>query len=226
MQRYQSALYWLSYLAARRRHDRNRVIGSKRGSCGGAIQRPEKRETSMRWLTRMASLAVACIWLPACASLGTAAPTATPVSVSRGCAHFQRHQYEVCYAYVVNDTFLARVPYYEFGRDPSLGLAALTRLESRFYGPARSSIIRQARGWPRHVDVSAPQIRIVGRVSVSANLATATLHTVETWLVRAESGRVLFAVKDARLTITLHRTPTMLCLAGHCLHKWVVVLIR
>ena len=180
----------------------------------------------------MAGLAVACIWLSSCGSLGTASPQARPVSVSRGCAHFQRHQYEVCYAYVVNDTVLARVPYYEFGRDPALGPAALTRLDSRFYGPARWSIIRQARGWPRHVDVSAPQIRIIGRVSVSANLATATLHTVETWLVRAESGpggkpgRVLFAEKDAHLTITLHRTPTMLCLGGHCLHKWVVVRIR
>jgi len=178
----------------------------------------------------MAGLAVACIWLSSCGSLATA-PQA-PVSVSRGCAHFQRHQYEVCYAYVVNDTVLARVPYYEFGRDPTLGPAALTRLESRFYGPARWSIIRQARGWPRHVDVSAPQIHIIGQVSVSANLATATLHTVETWLVRAESGpggkpgRVLFAEKDAHLTITLQRTPTMLCLTGHCLHKWVVVLIR
>jgi hypothetical protein len=180
----------------------------------------------------MAGLAVGCIWLSSCGSLGSPATQAKPVSVSSGCAHFQRHQYEVCYAYLVNDTILARVPYYEFGRDPTLGPAALTRLESRFYGSARWSIIRQAREWPRHVDVSAPEIRIVGPVSVSANLATATLHTVETWLVRAESGlpgkpgRVLFTEKDARLTIPLHRTPTMLCLAGHCLHKWVVVLIR
>ena len=180
----------------------------------------------------MAGLAAGCVWLSSCASLGTAAPQAPPVAVSRGCAHFQRHQYEVCYAYVVNDTILARVPYYQFGRDPTLGPPALTRLESRFYGPAARSIILQTRGWPRHVDVSAPQIRIVGRVVVSANLATATLHTVETWLVRAESGpggkpgRVLFAEKDAQLTITLHRTATMLCLAGHCLHKWVVVRIR
>src|SRR5262245_24783188 len=142
----------------------------------------------MRRLTRMAGLAAACIWLSSCGSLGTAAPEAPPVSVSRGCAHLQRHQYEVCYAYVVNDTFLARVPYSAFGPDPTVRPSALTRLKSRFYGPARWSIIRQARGWPRHVDVSAPQIRIIGRVAVSANLATATLHTVETWLVRAESG--------------------------------------
>lgn len=185
----------------------------------------------MRRLTRMVWLAALCLGLQSCASLGTGSG-APPVSVSRGCAHFQRHQYEVCYAYVVNDTFLARVPYYKAGRDPTLGPPALTRLKSRFYGSARRSIIRQAKGWPRHVEVSAPRIRIIGRVVVSANLATATLHTVETWLVRAAAGpggrpgKVLFAEKSKHLAITLHRTPTMLCVAGHCLHKWVVVRIR
>ena len=85
---------------------------------------------------------------------------------------------------------------------------------------------------PLHVDLSAPHLRIVGRVAVSANLATATLHTVETWLLCTESasggnpGRALFAEKNRHVTITLRRTPTMLCLAGHFLHKWVVVRIR
>ena len=79
--------------------------------------------------------------------------------------------------------------------------------------------------------MSVPSIRIVGAVTVSANLATATIHTIETWLVRAEPhgnqpGRVLFAETNARHTISLDRTPTILCLAGHCLHKWVVVQIR
>jgi len=152
--------------------------------------------------------------------------------VSRGCAHLQRHQYEVCYAYVVNDTWLARVPYYKFGRDAVLGRSALTRLKSRYYGPAQRFIIGQTSGWPRHVDVPAPRIRIVGQVAVSANLATATLHTIETWLVRVKSssggklGQALFAETSVHHTITLDRTPTMLCLGGHCLHKWVVVRIR
>ena len=186
--------------------------------------------TMMR-LTRMACLAALCLGLQSCASLGNGSET-PPVSVSRGCAHFQRHQYEVCYAYLVNDTFLARVPYYQDGRDPTSGPPALTRLKSRFYGPARRSIIRQTKGWPRHVEVSAPRIRITGPVTVSASLATATLHTVETWLVRAAAGssgtpgKVLFAEKNKHLAITVHRTPTMLCVAGHCLHKWVVVRIR
>jgi hypothetical protein len=62
-------------------------------------------------------------------------------------------------------------------------------------------------------------------------LATATITTIETWLVRAKRaagspGRVLLAETDARHTIWLDRTPTILCLAGHCLHKWVVVQIR
>jgi hypothetical protein len=178
-------------------------------------------------------VAAACIITAGCASVPAApqpGPDATPVA-SRGCGHLARDQFEVCYAYVVDDSLLARVPYYEVGRQPVLGPLALTRLESRYYGAARRLIIAQTKGWPRQVEVSAPSIEIVGPVRVSANLSTATITTIETWLVRAEptggsSGRVLLAETDARHTIWLDRTPTILCVAGHCLHKWVVVQIR
>jgi hypothetical protein len=173
-------------------------------------------------------IAAGCSGLPALPMPGS---DSTPL-VSQGCEHFSRHQYEVCYAYLVNDSLLARVPYYEVGRQPVLGPLALTRFKSRYYGTARRFIIDQTKGWPRQVDVSVPRIRIVGQVRVSASLATATIHTIETWLVRAEpragskSGRVLLAETNARHTISLDRTPTILCAFGHCLHKWVVVRIR
>ena len=180
-----------------------------------------------------AVITIACMVVAACSSspVLSVPGSNTSLSVSRGCEHLSRHQYEVCYAYLVNDSLLARVPYYEVGRQPVLGPAALTRLNSRYYGAARRLIIDQTNSWPRHVDVSVPSIRIVGAVMVSANLATATIHTIETWLVRAEPhgnkpGRVLFAETNARHTISLDRTPTILCLAGHCLHKWVVVRIQ
>ena len=188
-------------------------------------------------MTRLVHLAVimaACLIAAACASgpvLSVPGPDTSSL-LSRGCEHFSRHQYEVCYAYLVNDSLLARVPYYEVGRQPVLGSPALARLKSRYYGPAQRLLIGQTKGWPSHVDVSPPRIQIIGPVSVSANLATATIHTIETWIVRAEppagskAGRVLFAETDAHHTITLDRTPTILCLAGHCLHKWVVVQIR
>ena len=188
----------------------------------------------MKELLRPAVITVACLTAVACSSgpvLPAPGPDATS-PVSRGCEHLSRHQYEVCYAYLVNDSLLARVPYYQVGRQPVLGPLALTRLKSRYYGPARRFIIGQTKGWPRHVDVSVPRIRIVGPVRVSANLATATITTIETWRVLAEPpagskpGRVLFAETNARHTVTLDRTPTILCLAGHCLHKWVVVRIR
>ena len=187
----------------------------------------------MNRLLRLAVVGAASMIAAGCSS-GLVTPSHRPDTsslVSRGCEHFSRHQYEVCYAYLVNDSLLARVPYYEVGRQPVLGPAALTRLKSRYYGATRRLIIDQTNSWPRYVDVSVPSIRIVGAVMVSANLATATIHTIETWLVRAEPhgnkpGRVLFAETNARHTISLDRTPTILCLAGHCLHKWVVVRIQ
>src|SRR5260370_22336597 len=142
----------------------------------------------------MCTIAVACAIVPVLRESGAS----TPSVVSRGCEHVSRHQYEVCYAYIANDSLLARVPYYQVGRKPVLGALALTRLESRYYGQARRFLIEQTKRWPRRVDVSVPAIRIVGPVTVSANLGTATITTVETWLVRAEpraggpSGRVFF----------------------------------
>jgi hypothetical protein len=187
----------------------------------------------MTRLLGAAVVAVACMITAACTSVPVLATSGSDTSslVSRGCEHLSRDQFEVCYAYLVDDSLLARVPYYELGRQPVLGPLALTRLESRYYGAARRLLIAQTKGWPRRVDVSLPSIRIVGPVRVSANLTTASISTIETWLVRAEAaagtaGRVLFAETDARHTIWLDRTPTILCLAGHCLHKWVVVRIR
>jgi hypothetical protein len=188
----------------------------------------------MTGLLRGLVIGVACLTAVACTD-GQALPGPDRDSVSvvsRGCAHFSRHQYEVCYAYLVNDSLLGRVPFYEAGREPALRRLALTRLKSRYYGPARRLVIRQTRHWPRQVDVAVPFIRIVGAVRVSAHLRWATIHTIETWLVRAEpradgkAERVLFAQPNMRHTILLERTPTMLCQFGHCLHKWVVVRIR
>jgi hypothetical protein len=112
----------------------------------------------MRPLRPALAIAAFAILVTACSSNAVLpSPGPGPASaVSRGCAHLSRHQYEVCYAYLV---------------------------------------------------------------------------TVETWLVRTEPanggkpGRVLFAETNARHTVILDRTPTMLCVAGHCLHKWVVVRI-
>lgn len=188
----------------------------------------------VRGLLRGLVIGVTCLSAAACAS-GRVLPGPDRHSesvISRGCAHFSRHQYEVCYAYLVNDSLLGRLPFYQASRDPALRRLALTRLESRYYGSARRMLIRQVRRWPRHVDVAVPFIRIVGPVRVSAHLRTATIHTIETWLVRAErrgdgrAGRVVFAERNVRHTILLERTPTMLCLLGHCLHKWVVLQIR
>ena len=94
--------------------------------------------TTTSLMTRLSGpvvVAAACMITAACASVPVlpASGSDRPSVVSRGCEHLSRHQYEVCYAYLVNDSLLARVPYYQVGRQPVLGPLALTRLESRYY---------------------------------------------------------------------------------------------
>jgi hypothetical protein len=115
----------------------------------------------MTRLLGLAMAAVMCTIAAACASVPVLpeSGSSTPSVGSRGCEHVSRHQYEVCYAYVVNDSLPARVPYYQVGRQPVLGPLALTRLESRYYGQARRFLIEQTKRWPRRVDVSVPAIR-------------------------------------------------------------------
>jgi len=165
---------------------------------------------------------------------GTSAPPSTvggsgPSAIdaarasAKVCLHVDRHQYEVCTAYVANASYLARLPFYKFGRSADADLARTFRehLESRYTGAARSLVERQTAGWPgpSQLDVFLPTIRI-DSVSVAANLSTARLTTHETWLVRTEGGRTLFAERDVAHVITLARVPALV------LHKWVVTAIR
>ena len=166
-------------------------------------------------------LLVICALLASCSSQGSA--TGNQTEVSKDCAKFDRHQYEVCFAYVVNDTLLSRVPFYKVGRNPDLGPATKVRFESKYYGTARRMIETQAAAWPVKVEVKAPEITIVGGPHVNANLSSATISTVESWRVTTKSGRVLFAARGVHYTVTLRRVPTVLCISGgSCLHKWVV----
>jgi len=165
---------------------------------------------------------------------GTSAPPSTvggsgPSAVdaarasAKVCLHVDRHQYEVCTAYVANASYLARLPFYKFGRgsDASVARTFKEHLESRYTGAARSRLERQTASWPgpTHLDVFLPTIRI-DSITVAADLSTARLTTHETWLVRTESGQTLFSERNAAHVITLARVP------GLVLHKWVVTAIQ
>ncbi len=142
---------------------------------------------------------------------------------ARVCLHADRHQYEVCTAYVANASYLARLPFYKLGHSSSSDLARTFRgrLESRYTGAARAQLERQTASWPgpSQLDVFLPSIRI-DSVTVAADLSTARLTTHETWLVRVEGGRTLFAESNAAHVISLARVPSVV------LHKWVVTAIR
>jgi hypothetical protein len=158
-------------------------------------------------------------------TLGPTGPSAKDATrtATHSCLQVTRHQYEVCVAYVANASYLARLPFYKFGRSPNADLAHTSRqrLESRYTGAARAQIERQTSTWPAsgQVDVFLPSIHI-DAVRVAADLSTATLTTHETWLVRTQGGATLFSERNAPHTITLARVP------GVVLHKWVVTAIR
>src|SRR5260221_9796230 len=106
----------------------------------------------------MCTIAVACASVPVLPESGSS----TPSVVSRGCEHVSRHQYEVCYAYIANDSLLARVPYYQVGRQPVLGPLALTRLETRYYGQARRFLFAHTKRVAPPADVSVAPTPKVG----------------------------------------------------------------
>jgi hypothetical protein len=163
--------------------------------------------------------------VPPASTLGPTGPSAKDAArtATHSCLHISRHQYEVCVAYAANASYLARLPFYKFGRSTNADLARTSRqhLESRYTGAARAQIERQTAGWPSpgELDVYLPSIRI-DSVTVAADLSTAILTTHETWLVRTERGTTLFSERNTPHTIALARVPGLL------LHKWIVTAIR
>jgi hypothetical protein len=177
------------------------------------------------------------------AASAPAAPSATAevstqidssTAAQAACARFSQHEYEVCFAYLVNDTLLARVPFYQGSRSQApgyyhailegcvgqtLGEAAKCRLWSRYYDPARAALEQQVAGWPGDVDVDFPRVSIVA-VQSDLGTNTAIIQTQETWRVTAADGTVLFAENNQPHTITLRRVQ------GLALHKWVVISIK
>jgi hypothetical protein len=153
-------------------------------------------------------------------------------ALGNSCAHIDKHQFEICYAYVVNNTYLARLPFYKFGRSGSDFFA--DKLKARYQNPALGEIAQQAKGWPGAVgiDVYFPTVRIDELTIVksgSGELTSAKLYTHESWLVRSENGgRVWFSENNQAHTITLKRVPDdRFTIGGHVyLHKWVVTNIQ
>lgn len=138
------------------------------------------------------------------------------------CVHYTNHVYEVCYAYAVNSSLLALVPYYKYASSPNPATSKLAaeHLNKRYYGDAYTTIQNRVASWPAGTkDVATPQIRII---SVNSSLAssTATLVTQESWLVTDKNDRVIYRETNQRHVITMQRVKS------YILHKWVVTDIR
>jgi hypothetical protein len=138
--------------------------------------------------------------------------------INNSCHQYSNHQYEVCFAYIYNSSLTDLVPYYKYVHSSSNSLARYVsyRLGSRYVGLANQTIASRVAYWPPgNFEVSTPSIRIL---AVHANLAanTATLHTMETWKVTTQAGRVVYTETDTPHTINMKRVPS------YVLHKWVV----
>jgi hypothetical protein len=166
----------------------------------------------------MSKLAVAAAVLAVALAAVQAAQTRSGGTTS-ACAHYTGHVYEVCFAYIFNDSSLALRNYYRLVHSPDRQKAQDARedLLYRFRGDAMRQIVRRAGKWPAGVnDVSIPKITIV---SAKASLASnrALLATRESWQVTAANGRVLFVQSSQPRRVTMCR------IQGKLLHIWVVV---
>jgi hypothetical protein len=160
------------------------------------------------------------------ASLAAAAVAVAPAPAAAAspCASVADRRLEVCTAYVVNATYLARVPFYIASgvENPALVRLARYRLESRYQGAALAAIEAQVAAWPPgDVDVEPPRISIAS-VTVGPRAKRAVLRTRETWLVRKRDEATgamttVFQETDAPHDVVMARVP------GLILHKWVVV---
>jgi hypothetical protein len=149
-----------------------------------------------------------------------------PAAASEACASLSSRRLEVCTAYVVNSTLLARVPFYIASGIENRAIVRLARyrLESRYEGAARASIEAQVAAWPPgDVDVQVPSVAIE-RVSVGRRRLRATLRTRETWLVSKRDPATGALTPVFQETGQAHDV-VMASVRGLLLRKWVVVSI-
>jgi hypothetical protein len=163
----------------------------------------------------------------ALAALGVLVVAGAPAPAAGSpCAGVSDRRLEVCTAYVVNATLLARVPFYGASgvQNPALVRLARYRLESRYQGAARAAIEAQVAGWPAgDVDIERPRISIQS-VTVGPRALRAVLRTRESWLVQKRdeaTGATTTVFQEAAAPHDV----VMARVRGLLLHKWVVVSI-
>ncbi len=147
----------------------------------------------------------------------TSTATATPEpGTLQQCLKYQGHVYEVCYAYIVNSSLGALLPYYAYAHSGNLtaGKIVSNHLEKRYVGQARQVVVERVRGLPRgKFEIGLPFIKIV---SVSSDGNNAQLTTEETWQVHDQAGNVVYQENGLRHQVSMQRVPS------YVLHKWVV----
>lgn len=169
-------------------------------------------------MLRLGAIAFSALLLGVAGS-ARAAPNTT--ALSSDCLQYKGHTYEVCFAFAVNCTAGAMLPYFKYGRSANAAISrtARNRLESRYTDRARQKLETMVNSWPPgDKEVSLSQLRIISaKSSLVSN--TATLVIRWSWGVFHANSEFSGEI-NARHTITMHRVP------GLVLHKWVVTSIR
>jgi uncharacterized membrane protein YjdF len=160
-------------------------------------------------------------------SLGllSAAPVSAQVPTTQttdGCYAYTNHEYEVCFAYLVNSSLAVLAPFYTYANSPNTTLNRYVtyRLGSRYYGTAYTTMASRVARWPvGNNHVAIPNIDIL---TVRSNLETntATIVTQESWLVTDMYERTIYQEAGQRHVVQMARVPS------YILHKWVVTDIR
>jgi hypothetical protein len=156
--------------------------------------------------------------------LAVAVGAPAPAYAGSGCASVSDRRLEVCTAYVVNSTLLARLPFYISSGIENSALVRLARyrFESRYEGAARAAIEAQVASWPvGDVDVATPKVSIES-VTVGPRGLRAMLRTRETWLVR-KTDPATGTVTTVFQEVGTPHDVAMARVRGLLLHKWVVV---
>lgn len=148
----------------------------------------------------------------------------------QACGKWQNHRFEACAAYFLNDAHWSLQPYYKYVYSDSIFSGLKYRFQLNYQAAARRKLVSWANvsAWTKGStnNVDGPDIRITDAES-SLACNRGVLHTVESWRVADENGKLLYNKDGQIYTVVLRRVLDSrfeFTYRGklYILHAWVV----